>query len=131
MFQNKTKQQHAAMASCCVFRPPEVNLPCLILIPVINMIGFASCKAGRLKHILNRQMFCQMFFAKCFCQMLFAQMSSLLSNNKCQLAVQGVLHLSTMYSHDMFLKMYFPKCISRNVFSKMSPSKCIFQNALN
>ena len=61
----------------------------------------------KLKHILNRQM----FLLKCFAQMFFAQMFLLLLNNKCQLAVPGVLHFWHHVSQNVFPKMYFPKCI--------------------
>ena len=133
-----------------------LNLPCLILIPVINMIGFASCKAGS----WNTFSTAKCFLLKCFAQMFFAQMFLLLSNNKCQLAVQGVLHFGTMYSHDIFLKMHsskclkiyfsniflkyvhcslakcilticFSKCISQNVFPEMYFPKCIPQNVFS
>ena len=115
------------------------------------MIGFASCKAGSWNTFST---------AKCSCSNVFAQMFLLLSNNKCQLAVQGVLHLSTMYSQDIFLKMHsskclkiyfsniflkyvhcslakcilticFSKCISQNVFPEMYFPKCIPQNVFS
>ena len=74
----------------------------------------------KLKHILNRQM----FLLKCFAQMFFAQMFLLLLNNKCQLAVPGVLHFwhhvfSRYISQYVFLK------VSQNIFLKMYSSKCL------
>ena len=75
----------------------------------------------KLKHILNRQM----FLLKCFAQMFFAQMFLLLLNNKCQLAVPGVLHFwhhvfSRYISQNAFLKM------SQNIFLKYIPqNRCI------
>ena len=136
------------MAACCVFRPPEVNLPCLILIPVINMIGFASCRTGSWNTFSTAK------------TQVTPQMFLLLSNNKCQLAVHGVLHFGTMYSQDIFLKMHsskclkiyfsniflkyvhcslakcilticFSKCISQNVFPEMYFPKCIPQNVFS